>query len=496
MSQTAGVAIEFSFPLGRYHATAAGTAVNEAEIEWPPSPWRILRAFVSVWKRRAPELPDPIVIGALDQLAAPCLYTLPDAVRAHTRHYLVGEKKKGEQTPFLTLDPFMSCRRRAQIVASWPGAVLDDGQRHALDLIADRLTYLGRAESLCDARLLRPGEEMSAPNAVPVDEAEDAPSDPIRLLVPDRPLNFEHLCVRLEAMRTDAKRRSVLPPSASWVSYRRPSPPLPTVTSRRKSPSVQVPTVVRFQIAGVDRGRRPVRPPLRDAVLYTSVLRAACQSRFRRISGDPPSPVLSGRSGAALLQGHSHAHYLALPARAGSGSAPLNLRIESLAVWAPSGLPEEELAAVLSVRMLRGYEWISEFRPAHLVVEGYGKPSLVLDEIIGPSRSYRSLTPFFPGHHPHQGDWTSHVEMEVRAALRERRFPEADATVHIEPAPRGFRTHRPKIGSGRTGNNRALNHPYHVRVDFGGPVTGPVCLGALSHFGLGLFLPLRDSAAD
>lgn len=485
--EAAGAAIEFTFPLGRYHATAAGTAVNEAEIEWPPSPWRILRALVSVWKRRAPEMPDGVVIAALDALASPCEFALPDAVRAQTRHYLVGEKG-GERDTFLTLDPFMSCQKQALVVASWPGAVLDAEQRTALERIVDRLTYLGRAESICDARLLRSAEVVPTPNAVPLDRADDeSVSESIRLLVPDRPLNFEDLCVRLEAMRSSSKQRSVVPPSASWVSYTRPQAPLPTSASRRKPRPAAKPTVVRFQLAAAERGRRPVRPPLRDAVLYTSILRAACQAHF----GTPPSSTLSGRTGSGLAEGHLHAHYLALPARrTGSGSGPHGLRIESLAVWAPAGFSQEELRAMLVVRRLHGYDWISEFRPMHLVVEGFGAPSTVIDDLVGPSLSFRSLTPVMPGHHPHRGNWTSQVEAEVRAALRERAFPDASA-VHAEHAPRGFRTQRPNRGTAQGGNNGALNHPHDVRIDFSAPVAGPICLGALSHFGLGLFLPME-----
>jgi len=39
------IAISFKFPAGRYHATPWGRHVNEGAVEWPPSPWRILRAL-------------------------------------------------------------------------------------------------------------------------------------------------------------------------------------------------------------------------------------------------------------------------------------------------------------------------------------------------------------------------------------------------------------------------------------------------------------------
>ena|GEM_PF-6598726 len=43
------LALAFTFPGGRYHATLWNRHVNE---EWPPSPWRILRALIAVWHRK------------------------------------------------------------------------------------------------------------------------------------------------------------------------------------------------------------------------------------------------------------------------------------------------------------------------------------------------------------------------------------------------------------------------------------------------------------
>jgi len=39
--------IELRFPAGRYHATPWGSHVNEGAVEWPPSPWRLLRALIA-----------------------------------------------------------------------------------------------------------------------------------------------------------------------------------------------------------------------------------------------------------------------------------------------------------------------------------------------------------------------------------------------------------------------------------------------------------------
>ena len=49
------IALSVRFIAGRYHATPWGHHVNEGLIEWPPSPWRILRALLASCKRACRE---------------------------------------------------------------------------------------------------------------------------------------------------------------------------------------------------------------------------------------------------------------------------------------------------------------------------------------------------------------------------------------------------------------------------------------------------------
>ena len=143
------------FPLGRYHANPWDRAVNEGATEWPPSPWRLLRALVATWHTRWPGLPAPILDGLLDSLADPPSYRTPATIPGHTRHYLPDlDHRKGETgRTDLTLDPFLSVRRNEDLLIRWE-ADLPDEQRHALAKLAELLPYLGRAESACEARLL------------------------------------------------------------------------------------------------------------------------------------------------------------------------------------------------------------------------------------------------------------------------------------------------------------------------------------------------------
>src|ERR1700693_2810445 len=81
--------IELTFPAGRYHATPWGRHVNEGVPEWPPSPYRLLRALYDVWQRKCSDLPTGEVRVVLGGLAErPPRFALPAATATHTRSYL------------------------------------------------------------------------------------------------------------------------------------------------------------------------------------------------------------------------------------------------------------------------------------------------------------------------------------------------------------------------------------------------------------------------
>ncbi|RME25664.1 MAG: type I-U CRISPR-associated protein Cas5/Cas6, partial [Deltaproteobacteria bacterium] len=72
------VLVGFEFPLGRYHASPWGTHPNEGEVEWPPSPWRLVRALYASWHEKSPHLSEDLVLGLLRKLATPPAYHLPE----------------------------------------------------------------------------------------------------------------------------------------------------------------------------------------------------------------------------------------------------------------------------------------------------------------------------------------------------------------------------------------------------------------------------------
>src|SRR3990172_10069521 len=101
------ITIELAFPAGRWHATPWGRQVNEGAVEWPPSPWRLLRALLAVWHNKCPDVPEDQMRGLIAALTPPPSYHLPPASQGHTRHYMPGanDSKTKVFDTFVTLTP-------------------------------------------------------------------------------------------------------------------------------------------------------------------------------------------------------------------------------------------------------------------------------------------------------------------------------------------------------------------------------------------------------
>jgi CRISPR-associated protein Csb2 len=462
-----------AFPWGRYHATPWGRHVNEAAIEWPPSPWRLLRALYATWRSRAPHLEERTVHRLLDALAAPPVFVLPEFVEAHTRHYLPPadfprSKRDKAFDAFVAFDP------ATEVVVTWPFD-LDPPEREALGELASLLPYLGRAESICQARLLH-GPPPDGTRYAPVDaehtEGGEAPL--VELLAPDQPLDVAALTASTTRVRGA---RRLDPPATHRLLYARPMPAgqLLGPHRRHRSAAGDVPDGVRLSVAG------PALPSLRAAVGIADALRMACMSWFGQLSNGDASAILAGKDAAGTpLVGHGHAHYLALDQDG-------DRLVDHLVIWVPAGLGPAELRAVdqLHTRPLTA-AYARDLRPVRLAVEAIGKIAEVAGNLVGPSRRWVSHTPFAPPRHRKKRQtWEAFAEAEVRRELRLRGLPDPIAITHLPHDWLSFRRHRLRE------RLEDARHASGLEVVFEASVHGPLALGALSHYGLGLFLPLE-----
>lgn len=542
------IVIKMTFPAGRYHTTPWGRQVNEGSTEWPPSPWRLLRALLATWHHKFPEIDEPPVRQLVETLTAPPSYSLPlHVAEAHTRHYMPAQGGKTTKI----FDAFAALPKDAPLYAIWPNIALSSEQASLLDALLRSMNYFGRGESWVEA-----GVETHAsptPNAVPMNSAHDAStSEIVRLLAAVDPV--EHVLWRHKALQRESQRRlhekiaatrakgkptdgvklskadlakldeqfppTVFdalhvntadlrsagwnyPPGSRWIEYVRPRDAFTrihrTLTKRESESSIR-PTVARFAVSST------VRPLLTEALWIGERTRASLMSRSCNGS-ERVSPVFSGKQhdGLRLDNGHQHAHYFC-EANGRDG------RITHLTVFAPMGFNANDEHSLASLRKL----WGRDEHDLQLVLLGIGRPSdfapnLVQrlnptaghSPIMARARKWISRTPFVPPRFlkARAGNVADQLITQVRLELSRREWqrPFAD-DVLIEPLLDNdrngtwfgghftrwlkFRRQRQKGGGQRAGSLG-----YGFRLTFPEAVRGPIALGYGSHFGLGLFVP-------
>lgn len=466
------------FPWGRYHATRWGHSPNEGVVDWPPSPWRLCRALYAAWQWHTPHLPAERVQRVLNALAAPPRYALPPFAYAHTRHYVPDH----ENSRAKLLDTFVSTARGATLYAGWAES-LGDEDRTALQQLVAGIGWLGRRESTCEVRLLDGEESVRLDEHVVVEPAGEGHEARVPVLAPSIPVDLEALTVRPTRLRREQHR--LMPPGSRIVEYPDPGggdashgsegvvQPRPR---RRAEGSRSVPTAACLVLDG------SVLPARYATVGVGDLLRRAVMARAGRQVDGAVLPVLSGKDGDGTpLAGHRHAHYLALD---GTEDGLLDRAL----VWAPGGLDVAALDAVDSVDSLRrpaGLRHADDVRPCRIALEGVGAVDEVAPaQLVGPARRWTSITPFASARHRKKRETLEAFYVaQVNLECRWRDLPEP-SMVAIDPrrkdAPH-FR--RRRLHERRERDRRAAN----LVVEFPQPVRGPLALGYLSHFGLGLF---------
>ncbi len=460
---TVPTTLVLTFPLGRYHATPWDRHVNEGAVELPPSPWRLLRMLYAVWQTRCPEIPESVVHQLLSDLAAPPTFYVPAHNISHSRHYYPDAKAGTDRT----LDAFALFGTEDQLAAQW-SVELHADQRNALRRIAESIPYFGRADSICTGEI-DPGWEPAG-HAVwkPLDVAErvDDYHEVNSVLSPEIPLIVETL---LHSPAEVRRRGLRFPVGSRLVAYGLESSAEAVLTAAAPRLARTV-TTIRFDLL------QPALPPDTDAVVYTDLLR---QAAIKQLGENQEGTMLGGKtSDNAPMQGGMHAHYLPVFR---------DRRLTGLVVWIPGVAPDKELSALCDIRALYDYK-----RRVQVRVSGVGSVEQVAPEFIGPARTWRAVTPFTPARYPkkNRDEWRRFVVNEIQRELELRGRERADDVQFVGGPWTAFVRHRPSArmrGDKRQG--QAHLPAEFLRLRFTQPTRGPLTLGWLSHFGLGLFLP-------
>ena len=527
------ITLAFRFPGGRYHATPWGHQVNEGLVEWPPCPWRLLRAFISAGYTRlgwgavdnngvAAVMP-PEARALLEQLAvAPPAYFLPPASVAHSRHYMPIPGGK----PKLVLDVWVEVA--GELVVQWP-VTLDNCQRALLGALVGALNYLGRSESWIDGRLLaeetRPPVLNCMPLAADASGEVSASAELIDLLSPlpaaeyaawqttqavpqdtsGKKATAKQLKDQarkaapfpadlLDALQWDTARWKTFgwsqPPGSRMIQYRRPREALQTVSTAAATQSAAAPLCDLVLLAlATASGNMSSLPMVSRTLPQGELLHKALVGRAGEGAGIPS--VLSGCDDQRHpLKGHAHTHVL-----------PVDLdddgRIDHILLWAPMGFGSEALRAIRAVRRtwmkggagelrlaVAGMSTRSELaRSPDVSITGVGR----LIGTAGGAKEWVSVTPFVPPRHLKRTGRNT-LEGQVQAELASRGLPAARSVSLLERDDPTWRRLRSFVRvRARGGTPPPVDVGLAIRITFAESVSGPLCLGYANHFGLGLF---------
>ncbi len=484
-------ALSFRFLAGRYHATLWGRNVNEADVAWPPEPWRLLRTLIAAYWRKGDHArwSEDALDLLIDTLAETLpVYRLPEgAVHTHTRHYMP-QQARGKTT--LIFDAFLRMPEEATMVAAWPDATLDADLFALGSDLAEAIGYLGRAESWTECEAL--AEWDGEPNCRPAEAGLHG--TPVRLLAAMPPATYRNERDRLVAnerqhIRAAAKkppserqltsqvdkafrskpsgrdtlparlvdalaldtadyqdRRWPRPPAAREVLYTRAEEAAPAVAPRlprRRSASratASMPTLARYLLAG-----RP-RPRVEDTIRIGEVMRLAALAQFgwqldglsgRRV---PRAPwQVSGRDADGRpLRDRAHRHAFWLPEDADSDGL-----IDHVSVFIPDGIDRDVQAKLDRITRL----WVartprtddedvqdSGTEEWRLALEGFGKPDdfSASAAVFGQSIRWRSATPFLAAGHLKSDGHAGEFRRLVRRTGMDEAFGFDAAKINIQ----------------------------------------------------------------
>jgi len=489
------LALAFTFPGGRYHATPWERHVNEGAVAWPPEPWRILRALVATWHHKVAHAGKhaPATLHALIEALAEAVpeYRLPAASHSHTRHYMP-QAKAGDTS--LVFDAFAAVGKDDPLAVCWPGVNLSGEQTALLDDLLAAMGYLGRAESWVEARRIdAPPEVNCRPGVDALDsETGEVKGELVALIAALPKAEYGALRERFLADKKAAKRLAGTlpgdllgalsidtsdlrkqgwnrPPAARAVSYVRPLDALRPVRTVRKAVP-RAATTAQFVLEG-----KPL-PRVEDSLRIGELARAAVMSQAKRRFGEQQVPPIF--SGHDLPEGNRHGHAFYLPWDSdGDG------RIDRLLLHVPLGMDTQQRRVIEGLNRL----WSRDGGEWPLALERIGGAS---GSALGASSScWQSVTPYLHPWHCKKG---FDVADQIRRECRERGLPEPVELERLPAVDVGHQSRRP-IQFQRLRSRRGLSQPDRLgsfwRLTFAEPIAGPLALGFACHYGLGLFAP-------
>jgi CRISPR-associated protein Csb2 len=428
------------------------------------------------------------------------------------------------------------------ILFRWEGVTLAENQRSLLETIMPYISYFGRAESLCALSLTgeHPWDKIGWCKPC-LDKKTNRPirriSEKCRDLFCPDPVSFQAAdlwCRRAERNQLDGSQapphlvddllaHQPLPDGARWVSYQMPEgwPERWIVRvakpTRHRKPMNTAPRIARHLQFSL-QCRVPV--PLKFTVPLAEQFRDAAVSHFFKANGkEATSFALTGHNKPPDAQGeHQHAFYLPLGT---DHSHPALLN--ELHIWCPYGFTQPEIEAVMRVQCLYWGGGNYPIRPILLAINQVVSEDCPISVGQVSSSIWRSRTPFVPPRYFYRGNLhgaklktADEPEQQLAKCLQQTGINIKGEILRIGingkpqrslPPGSDWDVVRAPVGEESLADAVVTDThvPTHARMEkvrriglffevaFDGPVALPVpALGHSCHFGLGMFMPVKD----
>ncbi|MEM1279260.1 MAG: type I-U CRISPR-associated protein Csb2 [Cyanobacteria bacterium P01_H01_bin.152] len=483
--------IQVDFHTNQYQACAWGNHHSEGVIDWPPAPWRLLRAIAAgSYNVHLAAKHLPTLKQLLHKLAAALpSYTLPPTtyIQHRSPRPQINNKtvKVGPGKTLYSAGLLMS-QEANKLFIHWP-VTLSETEELVLQLCLSGLTYLGRREAAATLTLV---EQAPSPNA----EVDPGGTRIVAIASPDQTSEQLWDALNLSAHENYGKNRSAVFPGVQQATYR-----VAVLNPQRStfSGSKQHMVTLAVNPAPVNSPRLPMKLGLK----LTNRLHQTLVSRC-------PDTIFTGQSMGQLSHDHNHTIIQCVADSTGR-------YVEQLKLYSHDGYDTAHLAVISTCNRFQG------------IARGYDVSLSLVDlgSTEAATQDWKSATPFFLSRFPavrrgkprmlteqYQKDGPEHQVLRYLQFLPwlglegTARYQEHDqglalylndvltAIVACEPFPQFWewaavraqgKTEHPKGKKvGRIG--------YSVQLHFTAPVKGPIMLGYAAHYGLGAMQPMRE----
>ena len=488
------IIIRIRFLAGRFHATPWGRNVNEGIPEWPPSPYRLVRGLISVAKKKYPGISDSQLERTLICIQQPPTIISPEVTQSHVRYFMDVGGQDSHLNKKKIFDPFVAINPNQPVYFKFPVDPAIECDTELLNKLIESLSYLGRAESWVSATLtdqvpdnyghvfepaagLIQKEINNIPVACPMpqDIYQQQPFIPPQKFKRKTKKNVDSSSWSwLRALCFDTNNFldfGVVPPAMRIVKYKQPG------YSRTYSKSHHISTMFNNRFSAVKFAMgSTVLPMVTDTVKIAEQVRRKLMGISKKMYGpDEISPKFSGKDrDGKPAKGHDHVFILPV-------DEDMDGRIDHIWIQSRSPFDSRELSVLDRLKKL----YQSHNRPdIDLILETMSDKWRTQESGI-----WISATPFVTARHYRKGRGTMEEWLKAEV-IKEIQLHGLPVPVDIQPMPETLTN--PSIKWFEFLRSRKGQQPLPGtgwRLTFNQEIEGPFAIGALAHFGLGLFVP-------